>query len=578
MIDGHEVNRFQDQGSSGEVPNMFLDKVERIEIIRGPGGVIYGPSAFSGILNIITSNPSEVAESRVRLSAGSFEQYKAEVSLHEPLTDTIDFDLYAGIADSNGQSVPISGDEFTAEEPSLNNIEELDEPAFELYSKLLMGNLKINMRYFDIDPRLPSNSPSLIKYRSGFVEATYDSFHLTDNLFLRPRVYIDAVELKRNAYEAGEVRTGTELRLTYSDPLLPYSAVNGLEFRQDFFGRLPFSSSNATDSFAGNTTSVPTLFNDRFQQSSVGLYSQHDYYLTDELKFTVGLRFDDRSQSDSSLAPRGGIVYLPTKKTALKLLFQSAQLPPTSESIGPSAIKDDSGRLDNERIDSIEGIWVQDIGYGTFETSLFFNRIRDMIVIAINDLSVAPRFGLNDVPLFRFTNAADIETFGGELLYRFSSDQFQGQISHSTLFHSDVSEDELNVILVTTDGNDINGYADNISKIDLNFVASEDINFNINAVVDWGKDGVLRRNGVTPEAAEINSWERRIGDWAVATIDPLFYLNSTISIENILLPNSRILITGYNLTDERGPDYNNSGYTEQTTLGRSIGASFLIDF
>ena len=33
--------------------------VERIEIIRGPGSVLYGTNAFAGVIDIITKKPGE---------------------------------------------------------------------------------------------------------------------------------------------------------------------------------------------------------------------------------------------------------------------------------------------------------------------------------------------------------------------------------------------------------------------------------------------------------------------------------------------------------------------------------------
>ncbi len=36
---------------------MLLEDVDRIEVIRGPGGTIWGANAVNGVINIITKTP-----------------------------------------------------------------------------------------------------------------------------------------------------------------------------------------------------------------------------------------------------------------------------------------------------------------------------------------------------------------------------------------------------------------------------------------------------------------------------------------------------------------------------------------
>ncbi|OCC14589.1 TonB-dependent receptor [Dissulfuribacter thermophilus] len=48
------------------------DDIERIEIIRGPGSVLYGSNAFSGIINIISRPPEAYNDTTVSISQGTF--------------------------------------------------------------------------------------------------------------------------------------------------------------------------------------------------------------------------------------------------------------------------------------------------------------------------------------------------------------------------------------------------------------------------------------------------------------------------------------------------------------------------
>jgi len=49
-----------------------IEMIDRIEIIRGPGSVLYGTNAFAGVINIITKIPSKGSEMSLSLGGGSF--------------------------------------------------------------------------------------------------------------------------------------------------------------------------------------------------------------------------------------------------------------------------------------------------------------------------------------------------------------------------------------------------------------------------------------------------------------------------------------------------------------------------
>jgi outer membrane cobalamin receptor len=59
LVDGHEMNELL--YSSVNLGNRFpVDWIERIEIIRGPGSVMYGGSAAYGVINIVTRSAEEM--------------------------------------------------------------------------------------------------------------------------------------------------------------------------------------------------------------------------------------------------------------------------------------------------------------------------------------------------------------------------------------------------------------------------------------------------------------------------------------------------------------------------------------
>lgn len=56
LVDGRSIYNPVFGGTLWEAHNLMLEDVERIEVIRGPGGSLWGANAVNGVINIITKN------------------------------------------------------------------------------------------------------------------------------------------------------------------------------------------------------------------------------------------------------------------------------------------------------------------------------------------------------------------------------------------------------------------------------------------------------------------------------------------------------------------------------------------
>jgi iron complex outermembrane recepter protein len=73
----------------GTLVNNFVD-VERVEVIKGAPGALYGRNATGGAVNIITRQPStEGVEGRARISFGTKDTFQGSAFLNVPLGDKI---------------------------------------------------------------------------------------------------------------------------------------------------------------------------------------------------------------------------------------------------------------------------------------------------------------------------------------------------------------------------------------------------------------------------------------------------------------------------------------------------------
>jgi iron complex outermembrane receptor protein len=74
LVDGRTVYSPLFSGVFWEVQDMLLDDIERIEVLSGAGGTLYGSNAVNGVINIISRNAAETAGALVKAGAGNQEK------------------------------------------------------------------------------------------------------------------------------------------------------------------------------------------------------------------------------------------------------------------------------------------------------------------------------------------------------------------------------------------------------------------------------------------------------------------------------------------------------------------------
>jgi iron complex outermembrane receptor protein len=79
--------------TSGSKSSLFN---ERVEVLRGPQGTLFGRNAVGGAMNIVAKRPSDAFQTELRAGAGNYESWKVEGAVSGPLNDALRVRVAAG--------------------------------------------------------------------------------------------------------------------------------------------------------------------------------------------------------------------------------------------------------------------------------------------------------------------------------------------------------------------------------------------------------------------------------------------------------------------------------------------------
>jgi iron complex outermembrane receptor protein len=94
----HVDNVYQASNVFLTVP--FFD-TDRVEVLKGPQGTLYGRNSTAGVINLITRSKSDVANGYAQAEYGSYGRFRIESAAGVPISDTIGLRL-AGVIDQGG--------------------------------------------------------------------------------------------------------------------------------------------------------------------------------------------------------------------------------------------------------------------------------------------------------------------------------------------------------------------------------------------------------------------------------------------------------------------------------------------
>jgi len=106
LIDGRSVYTPLFAGVFWSLEDTLLEDIERIEVIRGPGGTIWGANAVNGVVNIITKNAKDSHGPLATVSGGNIDQGISSFRYGSGNNENVDYRFYGKFFSRGAQFHP----------------------------------------------------------------------------------------------------------------------------------------------------------------------------------------------------------------------------------------------------------------------------------------------------------------------------------------------------------------------------------------------------------------------------------------------------------------------------------------
>lgn len=381
LVNGHRLN--SDLNDSAYIDTTFIldvDLIDRVEIIRGPGSVLYGNNAFFGVINVITREAKQVGGAEISGSYGSFNAYTGRVTLGTQLTNGFHLMLSGTLYNSDGPE-NLFYPQFNT--PAQNNgvAHKLDDDGFgSFFGSVGYKDFTLEGAFIDRqkgnptaqydttfnDPRLRTDddrSYVTLKYAHNFendINASADIYYDRADFGIQyPQVPFLSAEKETGEWAGGEVQLNKKI---FDRHILTV----GAEYRDDFRQDRQVFEPGTTNIFADVHSS----------RRNYGIFAQGEFAVMTNLHADVGIRYDQYGHFDPSFSPRAAVIYNPFEQSTFKFIYGTAFRDPNFVELSDPRFQN----IKREKITSYDVVYEQGIIQNLSSSiSGYYNHMDDLI-------------------------------------------------------------------------------------------------------------------------------------------------------------------------------------------------------
>ncbi len=329
--------------------NLSLASIEQVEIVRGPGSVLWGPDAFAGIVNVVPRRGSSIqgVETGVR---ANFENNSEAFFLNMGASRSR-LDGFLSLSARRAEE-----DEREAEVINFWNGDGQAAPPEERYGREKPGRsryFETSGRFsvqdlFEVSLRLTENNhpyvvadQSLSWLESRSTSSGFLKLEAVKDLSLESSLrFTGFYNELRPEYEYVDKEIEVRERTWYGELIYDHTfftaqglLTGGLSVRKKDVSNAPVWESYFPDFFRPeNESFLPFLITEDYQDVLWSIFSQYSHQFN-KLKFWFGLRFDDHDNYQDKLSFSSGLSYSPSSRWVAKLLYGTAYRTPFSRQL-----------------------------------------------------------------------------------------------------------------------------------------------------------------------------------------------------------------------------------------------------
>jgi len=350
LLDGHSLNSLRNGGATLQYDTINLQNVERIEVIRGPASALYGENAFTALINIITKKAEDIDGTVASVRVGSFNTQSYNLLFGKKIEGDVSLSANLNYVKSDGYKAYIAQDTVgnsgytnpTTDKTSLHL--KVDSKGFYFvgqYTDRKEGP------HFGVTKVL--NDRTEYNYKSYFLEVGYKNT-LTEALSLHTRLYYDnstpnnQIEVFPKGFPAPvytdgilaissieEEKKGVEALITYKKEKV--TIVSGMMYEKQALSN-PREIQNyhpiTLAPFSGMVDLSKELRSIREVDREVyAFYAELLYDINEDIRVTLGGRYDNFSDFGGNFSPRGGITWQANDTNTFKFMYGEAFRAPT---------------------------------------------------------------------------------------------------------------------------------------------------------------------------------------------------------------------------------------------------------